>query len=243
MNHDEAKFILGVYRPDGRDAGDPAFTAALAQAKQDPALGAWLKREMALDEALSAKLGEMPVPEMREQLRAGVRASRRRQVWWRGTAWLAAAAALVVLIGVVGRLRVTSRGAGAVDLAAFARQDLAVDGKDHLGAVPGLASLQQHLADPATRLSAGIATDLTILRQQGCRVVKVSGHDVYELCFARDGEFHLYVAARSDFESARVGREPELVIQNGLASASWSDDRYVYVAVTDRGLSALRRIL
>jgi len=242
MNQDEAKFILGVYRPDGRDAGEPAFSAALAQAEQDPALGAWLKREMALDEALSAKLGEMPVPDMREQLLAGVRASQRRRVWWRSTAWLVAAAVLVMLVGVFGRLR-GGAAAGPVDLAAFARHDLATDSKDHLGSVPGLASLQQHLSDPATRLSAGLAVDLATLRQNGCRVVKVSGRDVYEVCFARDGEFHLYVAARSDLEAARAGLPPVFVTQGGLASASWSDDRYVYVAVTDRGADALGRVL
>ena len=33
MKNQEAKFILGAYRPDGRDAGDPAFTEALAQAE------------------------------------------------------------------------------------------------------------------------------------------------------------------------------------------------------------------
>jgi hypothetical protein len=240
MNHDEAKFILGVYRPDGRDAGDAAFVASLAEAEQDPALGAWLKRERALDESLSAKLAELPVPDIRQQLLAGVRASQRRQVWWRSTVWLAAAAVLAVLIGVVGHRRSAAAGFGSGDLAAFARNDLATDAKDHRGAVPGLARLQQHLADPATRLSAGVDADLATLRQDGCRVVKVSGHDVYEVCFARDGEFHLYVAARADFEMAR---EPVLVIQGGLASASWADDRYVYVAVTDRGLAALRRVL
>jgi hypothetical protein len=196
MNNDEAKFILGVFRPGGRDAADPAFAASLAQAERDPALRAWLQREQALDEALSAKLAEVPVPDMRGLILAGGRASQRRRAWWRGTLWLAAAAAVALVIGVVSRIH---QGGGSGDLAAFARHDLAADVQDHLGAVPGLASLQQHLADPATRLSAGLDLDLARLRQSGCRVVKVSGRDVYEVCFARDGQFHLYVAARADF--------------------------------------------
>jgi hypothetical protein len=98
-------------------------------------------------------------------------------------------------------------------------------------------------SDPATRLSAGLAVDLATLRQNGCRVVQVSGRDVYEVCFARDGGFHLYVAARADWEAARAGLPPEFVTQGGLASASWADDRYVYVAVTKSGEDALRRIL
>ena len=32
MNNQEARFILGAYRPDGRDASEPRFAEALAQA-------------------------------------------------------------------------------------------------------------------------------------------------------------------------------------------------------------------
>ena len=56
MNNTEAKFILNAYRPNGRDAGDPAMTAALAQAASDPALGAWFAREQTHGHAIAAKL-------------------------------------------------------------------------------------------------------------------------------------------------------------------------------------------
>jgi hypothetical protein len=243
MNNDEAKFILGVYRSDGRDAGDPTFAESLAQAARDPALRAWLQREQSWDEALSAKLAEVPVPDLRKLILAGGRASRRRRAWGRSAAWLAVAAAVAVLIGAIGRIRSRPAGEPPVDLAAFARHDLAADAAEHLGAVPALASLQRHLADPSTRLSAGLDIDLAALRRGGCRVVKVSGLDVYEVCFERDGQFHLYIAPLADFESARPGAAPELVTQGGLASAMWADGRYVYVAVTDAGADALRRSL
>ena len=41
MSNTEAKFILGAYRANGSDADDATFGAALAQARSDPALGAW----------------------------------------------------------------------------------------------------------------------------------------------------------------------------------------------------------
>jgi hypothetical protein len=243
MNNDEARFILGVYRPDGRDAGDPAFAEPLAQAQKDPALGAWLQREQALDEAFSAKLAEFPVPDLRKQILAGAQASRQRRAWGRGAVWLAAAAAAAVLIGAVVRLGQRPPGPGEEELAAFARHDLAADSGEHLGAVPGLAELQRHLADPSTRLGAGLNVDLAALRRNGCRVIQVSGRDVYEVCFARDGQFHLYIASVADFESARPGAGPELTTQGALTSATWADARYVYVAVTDAGPDALRRVL
>ena len=59
MNNTEAKFILNAYRPNGRDAGDATFRAALDQAKSDPALGAWFAREQAHGIAVAAKLREI----------------------------------------------------------------------------------------------------------------------------------------------------------------------------------------
>ena len=44
MNNQEAKFILGAYRPGGRDAVDPMFSEALAQAGRDPELRAWFEK-------------------------------------------------------------------------------------------------------------------------------------------------------------------------------------------------------
>jgi hypothetical protein len=39
MTNEEAKFILGGYRGNGRDASDALFAEALKQAQTDPALG------------------------------------------------------------------------------------------------------------------------------------------------------------------------------------------------------------
>jgi len=44
MTNEEAKFLLSGYRPNGADAGDAALAEALAQARRDPALGAWWQR-------------------------------------------------------------------------------------------------------------------------------------------------------------------------------------------------------
>ena len=71
MNNNEAKFILRAYRPSGRDAADPAFNSALAQAKSDPALGAWLVREQAFDALITKKLRAIvPPPDLREAILA-----------------------------------------------------------------------------------------------------------------------------------------------------------------------------
>jgi hypothetical protein len=56
MDNEEAKFILRAYRPNGADAGDAKFCAALEQAKRDPELARWFERELALDKTVAGKV-------------------------------------------------------------------------------------------------------------------------------------------------------------------------------------------
>src|SRR4051812_36323321 len=101
MNNPEAKFILGAYRPDGRDAGDPMFAGALSQAEHEPELHAWFESQRKFDATIAGKLRDVAPPaELREAILAGVRASQPRRHWWTNPAWLAAAAAIVVLAAV-----------------------------------------------------------------------------------------------------------------------------------------------
>ena len=79
MNNTEAKFILNAYRPGGRDAGEAGMVSALAQAKGDPALGAWFAREQAHGAAVAAKLRDLAPPSgLHEAILAGGRMSGRQ---------------------------------------------------------------------------------------------------------------------------------------------------------------------
>jgi len=101
MNNAEAKFILQGYRPNGADASDATFQAALEQVQRDPALHEWFARQQAFDGAVSAKLNDLPAPAgLREAILAGGRVTEAdpSQVrWWRSPALLAAAAAIAVI--------------------------------------------------------------------------------------------------------------------------------------------------
>ncbi len=104
MNRAAAKFILGAYRPDGRDACHPQFREALAQVKADPELANWFAAEQAFDAGISAKLRAVSVPpDLRWQLLAGQKFSSRPRGWRRVRA-LGLAAALVVLLAIVGMM-------------------------------------------------------------------------------------------------------------------------------------------
>lgn len=77
MDKERARFILGCFRPDGADAVDPDFAAALRLAAEDRELGEWLARERACDGAFAAALSGVGIPvELRDAILAGLAAER-----------------------------------------------------------------------------------------------------------------------------------------------------------------------
>jgi tRNA 2-selenouridine synthase SelU len=71
MTNDEAKVILGAYRPNGQDAADALFCEATRQAQQDPQLAAWFARAQGLDALMRGKLRELaPPPGLKEAILA-----------------------------------------------------------------------------------------------------------------------------------------------------------------------------
>jgi hypothetical protein len=91
----EAKQLLRLYRPGGRDEAEPEIRAALDQVAQDPALAEWFEHHCAVQRALQEKFREITPP---AHLRAALRPPGRiiTGIPWRGRVW-AAAAALAVL--------------------------------------------------------------------------------------------------------------------------------------------------
>ena len=244
MSNHEAKFILGAYRPGGRDADHAMFTAALAQTKVDPALGAWFARAQAHDAALAAKLREIaPPPGLREAILAGARVSRAPEQTRRfPTVWLALAASVALLLTVSLALWPKRAGADPARLTAFALDDTAHG--QHGGHGTAAGALQVLLSQPSTRLGAGLPVEFATLRATGCRTLSLAGHDVLEVCFQRDGVwFHCYVAKSADFPVSGTGAPAEFVQQAQLAGATWADATYRFVVVTDAGLEAVKRLL
>jgi hypothetical protein len=242
MNNDEAKFILAVYRPGGQDATDPLFAEPLAQACRDPELKAWFKAQLAFDSVVSVKLREVPPPPgLREMILAGARVSRPdASSWPRHWLFAAAAAAVILLSALVTIQRSAPVGPGLADLTRFAVRDTLINGKEHFGSVPAIHALEERLAETHFRSGADLNLDLARLRANGCRTVRVAGREVFEICFGRDHEFHLYVAKRVDFAAAGAD-QPEFMTQVQPAVATWLDSRLAYALVTRAETDSLRR--
>ena len=253
MNNTEAKFILNAYRPGGGDASDATFAAALEQAKSDPALGTWFAREQAHGGAMAAKLREIAPPAgLREAILAGGRMSggkdgaeetvTTKRAFWNRPVWLAAAAAIAVLLTVTVSLWPKRAVAGSA-LNDFALVD-ALEGQKHGGHGEVTGALQAALSNDATRLADWVPIDFAALRKNGCRTVNVAGHDVLEVCFKRNGAwFHCYVARVEDFPGAPVKATPSFLQSGSVVVAAWSDGAHRIVVAGTAGRAAVERLL
>lgn len=244
MNNDEAKFILAAYRPDGRDANDPRFSEAIAQAERDPELRAWWQRQRAFDAGVAAKLsGVMPPPGLRESILAGGRVSQPRRRAWNLPVWLAAAAVVALLAVAAVTLRTSLRAPSLEDFAALAVKDLSIGYAEHSGFPPGLDGVQGQLSAAALPLPQGMKLSLAELRRHRCRTVSIAGREVFEICFQRDGSwFHLYAAQRSDFSSGRPDAKPPLISQGNFSATAWADSANAYALVVRGGAATLQRL-
>src|SRR5260370_32663587 len=98
MSNQEAKLILQAYRLGGRDAGDPQFKEALAQAQRDPELARWQAEERAIETRIQAKIKSAAVvpAELKNNLLA-LRKVVHPIPWWKQPVWLAAPPAIGLL--------------------------------------------------------------------------------------------------------------------------------------------------
>lgn len=244
MNNEEAKFILQGYRPNGADAGDATFRAALEQANTDPVLGAWFAQQQAFDAAVGAKLAEVQPPAgLRAAILTGSRLSEDAVIsrpWWKHPAWLAAAAGLVILLAVgVGTLSIGKESA----LIALAIDDAKLSAT-HGGHGEETAELQSFFASSDTRLGQRLPHDFDRLRASGCRSVRFAGREVLEVCFKRNGVwFHCYVARAADFPHLTMPPKPQLEDHGSIAVASWADAGHLVVVVSKTGRKNLEALL
>lgn len=244
MNNTEAKFILQGYRPNGADAGDTTFCAAVEQAKTDPALGEWFAKQQAFDTTISAKLAQVAVPaDLRAAILAGGRvtaASSSQQSWWNQPVWMGLAASVAVLLAAVFSL--WPKQAMALNEFALADSKLGVMHGHGDHGEPANA-LQAALSQPGTKLGS-INVNFAALRDTGCRTISCQGREVVELCFNRDGVwFHCYIAKASDFPRLAVNTAPTIVDEGGAAIATWVSADNLIMIVSKSGRNALQALL
>jgi hypothetical protein len=195
MNSQEAKFILQAYRHNGADARDPHFAEALAQAARDPQLAAWVAEDQELHRLLNRSLRAIPVPaDLKINILAGGKIVR-PAFKWRQSAWLAAAAAVMLLLSMT--IRWLPRE-DAVDYAAF-RETMSRFLNTEFNQTLDLATndvptLHQWLENAKAPIPSNLPSGLVEGAGLGCRVLDFHGSKVSLVCFRARGEVvHLFV--------------------------------------------------
>lgn len=220
MTRDAAKFILHAARVDGQDVDDPQFAEALEMVKRDPELGKWFAEEQAVDSRLARSFGSFPVP---PNLKAQLLAAREVivvPVWQRRPVWLAAAAAIVLLLAWLALPRPLPEVAG--ELFPSEILQLAAHGPHVTESVGSLAETRAWLA--AHRLSADLPLPdaLAGLRFKGCRKLAWRGRPVALICVF-DGARHFDLFVLAEPGALRAGpAEPRFAAVGQLAVAQWT---------------------
>lgn len=243
MKNDEAKFILNGYRPDGSDGQDAMFCEALRQAQSDPALGAWFQRSRAHDANVAGKLMAIEPPAgLREAILTGARVSRAKRTSWLQPAWMAAAAAVAVLL--VAAATLWPRKAQAeTALVSFAMSD-ALEPTRHGGHGTDEKGLQAELGAPGAKLGRAVPVDFARLAKTGCRTLQIEGRPVLEVCFEREGTwFHCYIVQCADFPTLAAKQAPVFAVNAGMTAMSWADGAHRFIVAGQARREAFERLL
>jgi uncharacterized membrane protein YbaN (DUF454 family) len=243
MNNQETKLILQAYRPGGEDASDPLFAKALEQARRDPELQKWFAEQNALEARLQARLETaIPVPRGLKSDLLALRKISRPAPWWFQPMQLAAAAAVVLLLGLAVLFLLPQKQ---TQLASF-RETMARYSAQEQGHIAfeshDLAKIQQWLQ------ARGIETDFALpaaipgRSTQGCRVVDWNRHKATMLCFVLNGEhMDLFVMDRTGLPDLPENSAPQYAKAGDLMTATWSKGDKIYL-LTGKNKEVLQKV-
>jgi len=245
MTRDEAKLLLGLYRPGQDDPEDPMFSGALAMLATDGELAVWFERESAWNrEMRDAVQAAAPPSRLRNSLLAESKVI--RPPVFAATPWLAPvlaiAAVLVVLISLA--LLIKPPASDPVLAALTLKIPALTDAHDHAKGTAGdLAPLRSWLEEHGGPSGFVIPRGLQDAAGVACEVTKIEGRKVTILCFDLAGNRHphLYVVE----SPARPGSDgqPAFFQIDGVSVASWHQDGLTYFLAERGSPDAVRHLL
>lgn len=237
MDSHQARTILALYRPGVDDATEPQNVEALGLAQRDPELGRWFERHCAVQQAIGAKLKALaPPPGLKEQILTESRIVRVSS-WRRFSPWLAAAAALVVLLALFWPRAQDDRHFAAYRdrMVRTALRDYPMD-----LLTTDLERVRKYLAEHQAHGDYVLNQRLEQLPGLGCGLLRWQGQPVAMVCFDRGklGVLFLFVVNRSILPDAPATETPQFSPVNKLVTASWSlgDKTYVLAGRGDQAL-------
>ncbi len=230
MDREQAKAVLALYRP-GREGEDgPEMAEALAVAERDPELARWLEERSAVYRAIQAKFKSIEVPDgLKEQILAE-RVTRTKISWARSPGFLAAAAVLVVSLGLaVFWLRPRPENKFAVyrnRMAGTALRDYRMDLVTN-----DLNAIRQFLQTNKGYGDYVLTKPLAALPGVGCALLSWRAHPVSMVCLevGQQNPLYLFVIDRSALADPPPASAPQFARVGKLATASWSQGDKAYL--------------
>ena len=229
MNPTEAKQILLLYRPGTADSGEAQMAAALELARSNPELGAWLQQHLAFQQAMRAKFQEIEVPAHLKARMLAPRILSLPQIWWRNPVWLAAAASLMLLIGLAG---VWLRPRASDGFTSFqARMVSSVLREYRMDIITNdMHQVRQYLAAQGAPADYEVTKKLGQLQLTGGGLLRWRNHPITMVCFDRGDKqmLFLFVMKRSAVKDPPP-ETPQMAKVNELLTASWSQGDKTYI--------------
>jgi len=239
-----AKTLLLAWRPGHGDLRDPDVAAALELARHDPALKEWLGKHTAFQRAMEKNFRQLPVPgDLKERILARSKTIEPPRSWPQ-PAWLAIAAAVVVLLGLAAvwfkpvredsfaifRER-TVRGVQRV----YPAMDIVTN---------DMAQIRKFLAGRSAPSDYVLPAGLTRLPVTGAGVLRWQGRVVSMVCLDSidRGTLFLFVLEETGVTSLPPGT-PEFAPVFEMMTASWTQGGKIYVLAGQGGMEALHRHL
>ncbi|MEM6600576.1 MAG: hypothetical protein AAF649_04245 [Verrucomicrobiota bacterium] len=242
MDKEEAKLILGCYRPNGRDASDPEMRQALELAEHDPELSIWFKREQEIDSVICQKVSECQVP---ESLKTSIIAGRKLvkiNSRFKPPQLLAMAAVLIALIAVSVVIFPGDQNPGGSFIAQDGflkfRSEMVqfVQSGFELDVQTGdTEELNQWFMQHSSPLIDSDAAQHLAQHAMGCKAFRWDGKPVSLMCYRVDEDqvLHLFVM---DLQQQELGGLPQqdtklLETVNQRSTASWQENGKAYLLV------------
>jgi hypothetical protein len=235
MNNQEAKLILQAYRPGGQDASDPLFAEALEQSRRDPELQKWFAEENALDTRLQTRLQTaIAVPRGLKSDLLALRKTVRPTPWWFQPMKLAAAAAIVLCLGLAIFFLLPQKPA---PLASF-QQTMAGYSMQEQGHVAfeshDIAKIDQWFQGNGGQTNFDLPAMLQSGAPQGCRLVDWNSHKAMMICFMLNGKhMDLFVMDRSSLPGLPENGAPQFAKAGSLMTVTWTKGQKVYLLTGD----------
>jgi len=233
VNNAEAKKILIACRPGTDDLRSPEAEAALELARRDPELRQWWHRQQVFQSDVKRSLGAVPVPhDLRDRILAGTKVV--KLPLWGRTAVLSAAAAVILLLGVVA---VWQRPSAETSFETFrSRVARAVLRQYRMDITTNdMGQIRQFLAAHHAPADYVLPQNLERLPAMGAGVLSWRDRRVSMVCLdsGPQGTVFLFVVDVSSVKNAPRRREFAPVSE--LNTVSWSEGGKAYVLAGSGG--------